>query len=402
MRVTFKTLNNHMQYVIGNRYSDLVNLQEQLSSGKRLLRPSDDPIDTSNSLQLRSKLAQLKQYKKNIEDGMSFMNVSDTAMISMNDLMQRLRELAIQADTDTLTGDERRFIGAEAEQLIRQMVTLSNTRFKGDYVFAGTHTRTAPYRLEKSAGGSPTAYNGREMAFYDGSTGVGTPAQFLDGTNPSIQLSNIIPGSVKITVAGVEYIEGTDYTINYADGTITPLHPDLAVDVSPGAGEYQPGRFDIRFDYIAQAVDIYNDPISISGDILREIEPGVTMPINVSGEELVHDVRTGTDLFETIIRLGQALQTNERPVIQQSIGSIDVSFQNILSAQAKNGARMNRFELTLDRNDMQTTETTRLQSELEDADFADTVTKFSLAETVYNAALKSAGRIIQPSLANFL
>ena len=96
MRITMTELTKQMQSVITARYSDMAKLQQQLATGKRLLLPSDNPVDTANDLKLRSTIAQETQYKTNIQDGLDFMSVTDTAMQSMNTLMQRLRELAVQ------------------------------------------------------------------------------------------------------------------------------------------------------------------------------------------------------------------------------------------------------------------------------------------------------------------
>ena len=74
----------------------------------------------------------------------------------------------------------------------------------------------------------------------------------------------------------------------------------------------------------------------------------------------------------------------------------------VLSAQAKNGARINRFDTTLQRNEGQFTYTTELQANLEDAEMTKTITDFMNTQNVYNAALKTAAGVIQQSLVNFL
>ena len=125
-------------------------------------------------------------------------------------------------------------------------------------------------------------------------------------------------------------------------------------------------------------------------------------PINITANELLVNYDTGTNLLETIIAFGQSLIQNDQPAIVGSITDIDIGFKTLLAAQAKNGALINRFDLTLERNEGQTIETTRLHSEIEDAELAETATKFAVAEMVYNAALMSAAKIIQPSLVNFL
>jgi flagellar hook-associated protein 3 FlgL len=149
-------------------------------------------------------------------------------------------------------------------------------------------------------------------------------------------------------------------------------------------------------------VDIYGDPVSNNGQILREIESGVVTPINISADELLVNQDDGTNLLKSIISFGQSLLQDDQANIVNAISTIDIGFKTLLAAQARNGARVNRLELTLDRNESQIIETTRLQSEIEDADLADTATQFSVAQTVYNAALQSAAKIIQNSLVNFL
>ncbi len=404
MRITFNTINRHTKNVIIDRYNDLMKLQEQLSTGKRLLRPSDDPVDVANDLKLRSKLKQLSQFKRNIEDGLGFMQVTDTAMMSMDDIMQRLRELAIQAASDTMTVKERLYINSEVEQLARQLIGLANTSFRGDYVFAGTQTKIAPFPLESSKASSALNYANLDMAYYDASAaGPGTPIQIRDAFN-DWAVTNIIPGTFQLTVGGTTYIEGTDYTIDYAQGQITinaGAWGALGVDVLDPAN-YQLGTFEMTFDYVGNGTNIYGEPVTNNGEIFREIEKGITPIINITSNDLMLNLDTGRNLLNTIISFGQGLIQNDSTAIETTISNIDISFKTLLSAQAKNGARINRFETTLERNELQYVETTRLHSELEDADLAEAATSFSIAETVYNAALKSAAKIIQLSLVDFL
>ena len=80
MRVTVSQLNRNVQHVIRNRYNELVHLQEQLSTGRRLLRPSDAPVDVANDINMTSELKIYQQYKKNINDGLSYMTITGEAM----------------------------------------------------------------------------------------------------------------------------------------------------------------------------------------------------------------------------------------------------------------------------------------------------------------------------------
>ena len=391
-----------MLEVINNRYSDLADLQEQLATGKRLRRPSDDPVDVANDLQLISRQKELSQHKKNIEDSTSYMLITETAMESLNTLMQRVRELAVQASSDTLSANEREYLNKEVEQLTRQAIALVNTKFKGDYVFGGQQTKVPPIVVENSSASTLEDYSNFGMAYYNaGGLPVGSTVQLFDGLSGSPR-TDIIPGSFSLSVAGVTYRENTDYTIDYEAGTITILNPALALDVTPGGVNYDINQVQIEFDNITRGRDVYGQVVSNRGVIERDIESGISMPINIGMDEMTTDMESGNTLFGTLIRLGQALVQDDQPNVSQAIDEIDTVFSAILGAQSKNGARMNRLQTTLERNENQFTQVTSLQSQLEDAEMAETISQFMLTQNVYNAALQSTAKIIQPSLVNFL
>jgi flagellar hook-associated protein 3 FlgL len=402
MRITANQIIKNMVYVINDRFFDMSRLQEQLSTGKRLLRPSDAPVDVANDLKLKTKLAEIAQFKSNIEDGLSYMNVTDTAMMSMTELLQRMRELSIEGSTDTMSVNERFYINKEVEQLFRQMIALVNTQYKDDYIFNGTETKVPPLVLQSSTVTTPDDYTNLRMAYYN-AAGLPVPAtvQLFNGFDDT-PITNIIPGSFNLIVGTTAYQENTDYTIDYVNGTITVINPALAADVTPGTANYASDQFKISFDYLTTGRDIYGDTVSNRGQVLREIETGITMAINISGDEFLNDPTTGSNLLNTVITLGQDLLQDNRDGIAAAIDRIDNVFSAVLSAQSKNGARINRFDTTLRRNEGQFTTTTELQANLEDAEMTKTITDFMNTQNVYNAALKTAANVIQQSLVNFL
>ena len=402
MRITVKELNRSMLNVINGRYGDLADLQEQLATGKRLRRPSDDPIDVANDLQLKTRQQELLQNKTNIEDAMSYMSITETAMESTNTLMQRVRELSVQGSSDTLSGNEREYLNKEVEQLTRQLVALINTKYKGDYIFNGQQTKQPPLTINSSAADTLDDYTARRMAYFNaGGAPVGSVRQIFNGTtgNPA---TNIIPGTFSLSIAGTQYIENTDFTVDYEAGTVTILNPALAVDFTPGTAGYDITQVRMTFDNLERTRDIFGQVVSNRGLIERNIESGITMPINIGMDEMTTDPSSGISLFGTLIRFGQALIQDDQAGTSTTIDEIDTVFSTVLSAQSKNGARMNRLQTTLQRNENQYTQVTSLQSELEDAEMAETVSQFMLTQNVYNAALNSTAKIIQPSLVNFL
>lgn len=403
MRITTKELHRNMLYVINDRYSDLASLQNQMSTGKRLHRPSDDPVDVANTLKLRTKSTELQQFKKNINDGLAFMGVTETAMESMNTLMQRVRELSIEAASDTLSTDERAYVNDEVAQLFKQCIALINTQYKGDYIFNGTQTKIPPYLMQTSASSTVSDYLNLNMAYFDAGPPavVGDTVQIRNAFDNS-PVTTIIPGTFDIQIAGTRFTENVDYQIDYEAGTMTILNAAMLIDGSPGGPNYDISQLNLNFEYLAVGTDIYGQPVTSNGIVSREIESNTDMQINISAEELITDNSTGTTLIGTLLRFGQNLLRNNNAGIETAISEIDTVFSSILSAQSKNGARINRLETTLFRNENQYSETVSLQSQLEDAEMAETISKFMVTQNVYNAALQSAAKIIQPSLANFL
>lgn len=402
MRVTTTSLNRSMLHVINDRYDDLARIQERLSTGKRLLRPSDDPVDVANTLKLTSQQKELEQFKNNINDGLGFMGVADTAMESMNSLIQKARELAVQGASDTLNETQRTYLNDESQQLFRQMVTLLSTQYKGDYIFGGTETKLSPFLIESSSADSVDDYTNEKMSYFNANgMAVGDTVQIMNGFD-NTPITNIIPGTFKLSVAGKDYVENVDYKLDYETGNITILNNELLLDVTPGTANYNINGVQMKFDHITKAKNIYGDTVTNDGEVYREIEFGVAMQINISADKMITDMSSGNDLIGTMVRLGQSFLQNDTTKINDAIGEIDAVFNNILSAQSENGAKINRFEVTLSRNENQTIETQSLRSSLEDAEYAETVTDFMLTQNVYNAALQTTAKLIQQSLVNFL
>ncbi len=82
--------------------------------------------------------------------------------------------------------------------------------------------------------------------------------------------------------------------------------------------------------------------------------------------------------------------------------NLEASFNQILGAQSENGSKVNLFFTSRDRNESQQVETTRIQSQLEDADYSEVISQYSVSQTVFNAALQSTAKIMQSSLANYI
>lgn len=144
MRVTNNMMNQGLLRNLEGAQVRLSDLQNQLSSGQRISKPSDDPVGIENAMRLKSTLASVGQWKSNAGEALSIMNTTDSALSDLNSMLQRIRELTVQAANDTNSTDERQAIAQEVDQLTSQIETLGNTQAGNKYIFGGTQTSTPP------------------------------------------------------------------------------------------------------------------------------------------------------------------------------------------------------------------------------------------------------------------
>jgi len=154
-RITQGMMNQTLLYDLRNVTTQLSTSEQELSSGYKLNKPSDDPYGASQALKLRADLAANTQYQSNVQDANSWQNVADTALGDIGDSIQRARDLVIQGANDTNDASDRQAIVTELNQLIDSIKTDGNTQYAGRYIFSGTATNTQPYQL-----GSNDAYSG--------------------------------------------------------------------------------------------------------------------------------------------------------------------------------------------------------------------------------------------------
>src|SRR5690554_6470932 len=125
-----------------NRLQDLnVNLnqtQEQVSTGKRVNRPSDDPVAAARILKLDQEVGRIETYQRNVGLAENRLQLEESTLSSMIDIVQRVRELTVQAGNGSLSANDRQSISAELKQRLQQLAAQANTQDSaGSYIFSG-------------------------------------------------------------------------------------------------------------------------------------------------------------------------------------------------------------------------------------------------------------------------
>lgn len=156
MRITNNMMVNRSLIDINANLGRVDRVQRDISTGKRIHRPSDDPTANARAMVLRNNMAQNEQYRKNIADANNFMAVTDTALGSVTSTLMRLRQLAVQGASGHLRDEDRKAIIGEVQQLKEELRATGNTQVNGRYIFGGLKTQTEPLPSDVTFGPNDT------------------------------------------------------------------------------------------------------------------------------------------------------------------------------------------------------------------------------------------------------
>ncbi len=172
---------------INSRFEKFYNLHEVVSSGKRVNRPSDDPVDSGKILGYRSLISSIEQFQRNIDNGITMLRYTESSLSAADQIMKDAKVLSEQMATGSYSEEQRDMLVVQAEQLYDQLMKAGNTKIMDRYIFSGFKTDTKPFTRDND-------YN----ISYHGDTGsirvavqqnvevtVNTTGQqaFIDGTN---------------------------------------------------------------------------------------------------------------------------------------------------------------------------------------------------------------------------
>jgi len=144
-RVTQGTITRQLLSNINGNLRTMQSLQEKMSTGRNINRPSDDPVGITYSLRYRSDLVVNERYQKNVTSALSSLDYNDTMLSQVTDILKRMKELAVQGSNGTNPDVALDNIASEISQLKEQLVEISNSQFNGKYVFNGQFTDQKPY-----------------------------------------------------------------------------------------------------------------------------------------------------------------------------------------------------------------------------------------------------------------
>lgn len=140
MRVTNRMISSKALYNLNSNLSRLDKLNTQLSTGKRINRPSDDPVAVAKALRLRGDISQIEQNERNTKNALSWLNITESAITDIKDVIHNAKELAVRAASETNAPEDRKIVADEIEQLKKHLLQIGNTAYTGKYIFSGFQT----------------------------------------------------------------------------------------------------------------------------------------------------------------------------------------------------------------------------------------------------------------------
>lgn len=381
--------------------ANLNNTQQQVSTGKRVNKPSDDPVAAARILKLDQELTRVKTYERNVNLADNRLSQEENALTSSIDVIQRIRELTVKAGNGALSPNDRRSISSEMKERLGQLANIGNTRdASGEYIFSGFQGSVQAF--QKNAAG---------MYEYNGDEGQRV-LEIDDGvTVPISDNGKDIFMNVPAAVTG-------EYTNDASGGFISGVSVVNEADLSAAYSGSFPDDITITVDGSnnIQALDSQGNTLAVTPPTYESGEPFVVAGVEVSisditagsGDLFTLKINEKQSVFGTIENLIAGLDSIDKgtpegraqydDLVAQSLVNLDNAQESFLLKQTELGGRMNAVESTKSFLADSSVYTNEIRSQLQDVDYAEAISNLSFQSFVLQAAQQSFAQVSQLSL----
>ncbi|VAX00703.1 Flagellar hook-associated protein FlgL [hydrothermal vent metagenome] len=384
----------------------LSKIQQQVATGRKIHRPSDDPVASAKIVKLNDILKTSDQFQSNIVAARAKLTLEESALADVVEVYHRVRELTIQANNASQTNETRSFIAEEISQLLDEVVGLANAAdSNGEFLFSGNKGKFKPFSKNSTGGYDYSGDDGqrliqigprRRVAIND--SGSDVFREIRDGNGKF----NILEGKLNQgsgvsdpgTVTG-NYNMGT-YAIQFdRKDSINPEEPvtysvvdDKGKEILPAGQKYIEGA-SIDFAGIHTFIKGQPEP----GDYFV-VRPSFHQDIFTTLNQFVGQLKEGhgTDA-------GQARLNN---VVNRLLVSIDQALGKVLEVRANVGARLNALESQGNINESVKIQVKTILSDVEDLDYGQAVSDLNLKLTGLQASQKAFTRVQDISLFDYI
>ena len=393
-QMKFDILNNS----IANIQNQNNELMIKLGSQKEVNRPSDNPIGMGKILDYRSALAQVSNYKSNIDSSKSWLSMTESNLSSVTDILTEIKAMAVSQASATANSSTRQIAADSLQPLIDQIRSLANAKFGGRYLFSGTKTDTEPFSETASVAhvDVPVKASGDS---YTGTVSLDAGNSYT-GTVNKTYVVKIVTGGLPLntTTYQVSSDGGRTWGAVTSDlSGVVNLGDGVKLNFTGGGGSFAANDV---FYVNAYAQGYYKGN---SEELASEVGTGVTINYGTTGEAAFTSQGQGTvDIFKMLDDLKTALQNNDAQGVSDQLGAIDQASEQITRYTARCGTRTNSLDTSSATLDEMNTRITGLKSNVEDADMAKLITEYQTKQVALQAAYKMAADLTSNSILNFI
>ncbi len=360
MRIADKMNYDQANANLAKNRSEMSDLQNQAASQKRVTKPSDDPLAATRVLQTRTEIGAGKQFIKSIAQAKNFLEYSDQSLGELTDLLVRAKELAINQSSDaSASAETRQVAGTEIRQLFNQAVQVGNRKQGDRFLFGGFKTTKPPFD----------------------STGK------YHGDSGEMKITINKEAKVAMNMSGDRIFLGTTAVVPHVDGQPATTRDDFD---PPSQDE----------DAVLSRAPASMAQRTLSPNIDKNLKDNdVPLPETPANEEFP---KKGTNLFRVLNNLEISLRTNDKAGVQDSLENLDEALSQVVVSRAELGSRASTLNSATDSLSKGQIDAKTLASNLEDVDTFELVSDISKTESTLKATLATTGKLIQPSLLDFL
>ncbi|GAA0377834.1 flagellar hook-associated protein FlgL [Paenibacillus motobuensis] len=288
MRVTGSMQNLQLLKNLRNINTSMTQGQQQLATGQRINKPSDNPVGVTYQMRYDTDLARSDVFLSNANTGYEILSTMDSLLQQSSDVLKRVRTLALQASNGTYDAEQRKTVASEIRQLKEQMVTIGNSTYNGKYLFNGQKTDQVPYTVDGAANEQTDS------------------GLFYLNVSPAVKVPVSITGEVIFGQAG------TDNTFKALDDLIHALETNNVSGISASVEKIDAAadRLNISWSEIGARMNrfelmqnrITNDQVSLSeqrSNVADVDFPEAIMNLKMKENVLQAALSTGARIMQT-------------------------------------------------------------------------------------------------------
>ena len=411
-RISTYRPNDDMQYYLRRQESRMNELQNGIASQSRIDDLRDDPLAAAHSVKYQSHITRLERYLNNNAKVQGKIQIASQYLQSANELMHRVRELAVQGANGTYNDEQRKMMAVEVNELLNELVEVANARYgDGTTMFSGDANRDQPFvSLRGNVAGADGqvltsvlytggAANNRAEISEGGYIGTNVSGAEVFWAENQEVFTDVNATEFVVRSDSSVFIDGTEVELRAGDNVYAVIAKINESDAAVKAGLDPVGNSLVLRSTFPHQLRLEDGQGSSVFQELGVVSGMGEPPYNYAAESRV----AGGSVFDMVIYLRDRLFSGETlQVGGAGLKGIDQAQNNLLTALAELGSRSERLGITESRIATELPELISLNSQEVDLDLTQAIIDLKALEYSHRAALQAAGRILPQTLLDFL